>query len=277
MEVIENMPFAEYAKRPGVNASLLKLVHRFSLQHAKSYLDGEFQEESDTLDFGKCFHSLALEDREVFAEIPPTYTNADGEAKPWNWNAKACKQWGVDQGDKIPLKAGEIAGVRAMAGAVRRVLSMKGRTELSLFAERDGLPVKCRLDFAPDDQQQGIIDLKSCQSAEPRKFMRSAYELAYHIQAAFTLDVADLCRKALGKDYPRFSLLAVESDVPHGVCRLIFDDEPLSLLRLGRIHYRAAFKQLQNAYESGRWDGYGTHAAEEYAPPWILKELEQTA
>lgn len=275
MEIISNLPYEEYAKRPGVNASLLKLVHRKSLLHAKAYLDQTFSEESAALDFGKCFHSLALEGREDFVTVPATYTNEKGEVKPWNWNATACKKWGEEQGDKIPLKECEAQAVRTMAGVIRNELSgaIKGRTELSLFAEMKGVPVKCRIDLLPDDESEGIIDPKSCQSAEPSKFLRSSMELAYHIQAAFTLDVANL----LGLNRKSFSLLAVESSIPHAPCRLTFTDEPLSLLRLGRIHYRAAFLKLIEARATGRWDGYGEHPAEEFCPVWLLKELEQTA
>lgn len=273
MEVIENMPFAEYAKRPGVNASLLKLVHRFSLQHAKAYLDGEFQEESPELAFGKCFHSLALEGREDFVQIPATYTNEKGEEKPWNWNANVCKKWGEDQGVKIPLKEGEVTACRTMAEAVSREIGRDpGRAELSLFAEKDGVPLKCRIDWLPDDGEE-IDDLKSGQSSEPAAFIRSAYTLGYHLQAAFTIDVARLC----GIDRKTFSLIAVESASPHAVCRLNFSDEPLSFLRLGRVHYRAAFLKLKEAYASGRWHGYGEHAAEMFAPAYVLKELEATA
>jgi hypothetical protein len=275
MEIVPNLPYDEYAKCPGVNASLLKLVHRKSLLHARAYLDGEFAEESAELDFGHCFHSLALEGREDFVTKPATYTNEKEEVKPWNANANVCKAWIEAQGDKVVLNNDSAVAVKTMAQVVREQLggALKGRIELSLFAEMKGVPVKCRVDLLPDDESEGIIDLKSCQSAEPSKFMRSSYDLGYHIQAAFSLDIANL----LGLNRKSFSLLAVESAPPHAPCRLTFNDEPLSLLRLGRIHYRAAFLKLVNAQNSGNWEGYGDHPAEEYCPPWMLKELEQTA
>jgi hypothetical protein len=275
MEIVENMPYADYAKRPGVNASLLKLVHRKSLLHAKAYLDGKYEEESDELAFGKCFHSLALEGREDFVQIPDTYTNDKGEVKPWNWNANACKAWGDEQGDKTPLKVGEVEACRGMADSVFDYLGgkVKGRIEVSLFADKDGIPLKCRVDLLPHDKETPIVDLKSCQSAEPSKFLRSSIELGYHMQAAFALDVARLC----GFERDTFSLLAVESNAPHAACILNFSDEPMSLLRLGRIHYRTALQRLINAQKTNRWDGYGEHAAENFAPAWIAKELEVTA
>lgn len=274
MEIIEGMPYEEYAKRPGVNASLLKIVHKKSLQHARAYMDGTWAEESDALDFGKCFHSLALEGREDFVEIPANYTNEKGEEKPWNWNANVCKDWGKAQGDKIPLKAGEVVACRSMAEAVRRSIGEpKGRIEVSLFAEIKGHPFKCRVDYLPDDHSQPIVDLKSCQSAEPGKFIRNSIELGYHLQAALTLDVVHAC----GLAHKQFDLLAVESEAPHATCRMQFSDDHLTALRIGRIHYRAAFQRLLEAQETGRWFGYGTVAAEEFLPVWMKQELEQTA
>lgn len=273
-EIITGMPYEEYAKRPGVNASLLKIVHKKSLQHARAYLDGEWSEESDALDFGTCFHSLALEGRDDFVEIPANYTNEKGEEKPWNWNAKVCQKWGADQGDKIPLKPAEVVACRSMAEAVRRSIGEpNGRIEASLFAEIKGRPFKCRVDYLPDDHNEPIVDLKSCQSAEPGKFIRNALDLGYHLQAALTLDIVRAC----GLPHSQFDLLAVESEAPHTTCRMEFADKDLTVTRLGRIHYRAAFQRLLNAQESGHWFGYGTVAAEDHLPIWMQKELEQTA
>lgn len=274
-EIIEGMPFEEYAARPGVNASLLKIVHKKSMMHARAYLDGLWKEESNALDFGKCFHSLALEGREDFVEIPATYLSDKNEEKPWNWNANACKKWGEEQGEKFTLKSGEVMAVRSMADAARRELgdALKGRAEVSLFTEIKGVPVKCRIDLLPDDCNEPICDLKSCASSEPAKFVRNALDLGYHLQAAFTLDVVHAC----GLPHQEFNLVAIESEAPHAPCRIRFQDDHLTLLRVGRMHYRSAFKNLIEAQETGRWFGYGTVAAEDYTPAWLKPELEQTA
>jgi len=274
-EVIPNLPFEEYAARPGINASVLKIVHRQSLLHAKAYRDGSYREESDELDFGTCFHSLALEGRQDFVLIPTTYVNEKKEEKPWNWNAKVCQAWGAEQGDKIPLKEDEAVAVVSMANSIVEELGgmLKGQREVSLFATMKGHPVKCRIDFLPDDESLPIIDLKSCKSAEPAKFLRQSIDLGYLIQAAFALDVAKEC----GIKRDRFDLLAVESEAPHGVCRLRFRDQAISLLRVGRRHYRTAFDDLTKAIETNQWDSYGEHPAEDFTPPWMKEELDRTA
>lgn len=287
-EIITKLPYADYAKRPGVNATLLKLVHKKSLLHAKAYLDGTYAEESDVLDFGTCFHSLALEGREDFSVHPATYAAPathekvkkgeikEGDPLPWNFNAGVCAKWKTAQPKgRIILNESEEMRVRAMSNAVRAALGekIKGRIELSMFGERDGIPMKSRADLIPDDEDAPIIDLKSCASAEPFKFMRSSLDLGYHLQAALTLDVARMC----GIDRKSFWLVAAESEPPHAIAILKFDDTPLSLLRVGRSAYRAAFKRLIQAQETGRWPSYGSHHAEDFAPAWMKNELEMTA
>lgn len=277
MEIVRSLSFEEYGKRPGINGSLLKTVDRYSLAHAKAQLDGLDEFESDALDFGTCFHSLLLEGRVDYEIIPATYENEKGEVKPWNWNANVCKKWGAAQGDKIPLTTKEAASLEAMVAAVHDNPDvkpfLKGDTELSVFAEREGLPVKARIDLLPSDPNGPVIDFKKARSSEPSQFLKSALDLRYHLSAAWNLDVL----RWAGIERKEFWLVAVEDSAPYAVSILKFLDVPMSFLRVGRSKCRAAFKRLQSAYESKRWPDYGTHVAEDHAKPWMLPELETTA
>jgi len=274
--VVPNMPYEDYAKTPGVNASILKTVHKFSLAHAKAQLDGLVEKESDALDFGTAFHSLLLEGRADYVIQPESYTNDKGELKPWHNGANACKAWVSEQNGKTVLTTGEAKGLEAMVSAARshRGLAgvLNGQCELSVFAEKDGIPVKARVDLLPDDSRI-VIDFKSAKSAEPTKFMRQCLDLGYHIQCAWLLDVLS----AAGIKRDEVWMVGIEQDAPNAICILKFKDTPLSFLRLGRIHARAAFRKLRTAHESGFWPDYGATDAEEHTPAWMLKELEQTA
>lgn len=275
MKIVEHMPFAEYAAAPGVNASLLKIVHRECLAKAKAHLDGRYKKESAALDFGHCFHSFTLEGREDFSIKPEMYDSDDGPKK-WNANANVCKAWKSEQGDRLILSADEAASIYSMSKAVRERLGdlMEGRIEVSLFADRkDGIALKNRADLIPHKENAPIIDLKSCASAEPNKFLKSSIDLGYDLQVAFTIDVAKLC----GIERKDFWLVAVETEYPHPISVLRFRDEPCSFLRAGRAKYRRALQMLKNAMDEGSWPGYGSAPAEEYAMPWMLKELEATA
>jgi hypothetical protein len=275
MQVIRQLPFDDYVKRPGVNGSLLKTVDRYSLAHAKAQLDGRDEYESDALDFGTSFHALLLEGRIDYSVIPDTYENEKGEVKPWNWNANVCKKWTDDQRDKTPLTKKEVESLECMVAAIHDNPQvhpfLNGDTELSVFTEREGLPVKARIDLLP--KEGPVIDFKKARSSEPGQFLKSALDLRYHMSAAWNLDVL----RWIGDERKEFWLVAVEDRPPYAVSVLKFMDVPMSFIRVGRAKCRAAFKRLQSAYESGRWPDYGTHVAEDHAKPWMLPELELTA
>jgi PDDEXK-like domain of unknown function (DUF3799) len=276
-EIIRNLPAEEYRKRLGVNASLLKTVHAQSLKHAKAQIDG-LENESDAKDFGTAFHSLLLEGKQDFVVHPETYMSSDKipVAKPWNWNANACKAWEAAQEGKTILNKDGAKALDSMCAAAKDALTcveLIGDTELSVFAEKDGMPIKARIDLLPKDENAPVIDFKKVRSAEPRKFLRQCYDLGYHIQCAWILDVLRLA----GIPRDEVWLVGIEDKEPFATCTLKFSDEPISFLRLGRIHARAAFMKAKAAYESGRWPDYGITAAENHAMPWMLQELEQTS
>lgn len=188
--------------------------------------------------------------------------------------SKDHHQWGEDQGDKLPLKSSDILGLRSMADAARAELgdAAKGKTEVSMFAEIRGVPVKCRCDLLPDGLP-AIIDFKSCASANPTDFARTIYDRGYHLQAALNVDIARAC----GLKVSEFWLLAIESKAPHATYIAELEDVPFSFIWMGRKYYRAAIQKLITAQQSNEWPGYGAHPAEAFAPVWILKELELTA
>lgn len=270
----KNLPFDEYFKRPGVNGSILKVVDEFSLKRARAVLDGKLVIESDTLDFGTCFHSLLLEGRIDYEIQPDTYENEKGEVKPWNWNANVCKSWGAAQGDRIILTKKEAESVEAMVAAVHDQPEiqpfLKGDRELSAFAERDGVPVKSRIDLLSHGP---VIDFKKTLCAEPGKFLKQAIEKRYHMGAAWNLDVL----RWAGIERKEFWLVGVEAKPPFDVTILKMRDEALSFLRVGRQRCRAAFQRLKNANAENHWPSYGIHDAEDFAKPWHREELETTA
>jgi hypothetical protein len=272
-EIIKGMPFEEYKKRPGVNASLLKTIDRYSLAHAKAQLDARTEDETDAKAMGHAFHSLLLEDRIDYAIHPETYGD---ENKPWNWNANICKAWAKEQEGKTIFNKDEAKGVELMAASAKAALSdidLAGDREISIFAEKDGLPVKCRIDLLPADPSAPVIDFKSCQSAEPEKFLKQCYDLRYHMQCAWIIDVL----RWAGIERKEVWLAAIESKGPFATGILKFSDQPISFLRLGRTHCRSAFQKLNNAYDTNRWPDYGQSNAEDHAQPWMLHQIEQTA
>lgn len=290
VEIVKNLPFEDYRKREGINASILKTVHSFSLLHAKAELDGLRVVETPTLDFGKCLHSWVLEGVQDWAVKPLTYPAPADHAKvkakdpakrieagsplPWNANADYCDKWKQEQGDKVILSTDEDARIRAMRDALYANPEIKkllgGENEVSIFLEKDGQKRKCRLDALPEGDI--VADLKSGDLVQPEIFMGNALKYGWDIQSAWNLD---MCRWA-GRPKKEFWFIAVESDYPYAHTILKFRDVPGSFLRLGRAKYRAALQRIKNAMASGVWAGYDSGDCENFAKDYQLKQLEQT-
>jgi hypothetical protein len=282
--VVEGMSFEEYAAAPGINASLLCAVDELSLEEAKAQMDGRSEFYSDALDFGEALHALWLEGRRAFEVQPLTYLADDGADKPWNNNAKVCRSWceSVEAKGKVILTEKEEETLRGMVTKLvdhPKLQGIRGRSELSVFVEKDGIPLKIRVDTLPDDRTKPVIDLKSCRRANPEKFVRDALDRRYHLKAAFYLDVLHIAAEDLNlPELHRncFSFISQRKDAPYSIGIMDMADTPESFLRIGRFLYRDAYRKIKEAMKSGEWPDYGHYQAESFAPPWTIKQLEET-
>lgn len=280
--VVEGMSFEEYAKAPGINASLLCAVDELSLEEAKAQMDGESEFYSDALDFGEALHALWLEGRRAFEVQPLTYKTDDGTEKPWNNNAKVCRAWceSIESKGKVILTEKEEETLRGMVTKLvdhPKLEGVRGKSELSVFVEKDGVPLKIRVDTLPDDPAKPVYDLKSCRRANPEKFVRDALERRYHLKAAFYLDVLHLAAVELNRPELHrtcFSFISQRKDAPYSIGIMDMEDRAETYLRFGRFLYRDAFKKITAAMKSGEWPDYGHYAAEEFVLPWNIKQFE---
>ena len=71
VEVIKNMPFADYCRLDGINASALKGDGRHSPKHLDAYLSGRMgHTDSEEKKFGRAVHCMILEPDRFEAEFP---------------------------------------------------------------------------------------------------------------------------------------------------------------------------------------------------------------
>ena len=273
-EIIEDLPYEEYAAKPHVSSSLLKLVLTESLATVKATLDGKLEKESEALEFGKAFHSL-LEGKEEFVIQPDEYQSEDGPKK-WSNNAKVCKAWNAAQKSPVFTKA-EVENLRGMAYAVRQNDHLNpylpGRSEVSVFVDHNGRKLKARYDLLPFAAPAPIIDFKKARSANPEKFVRQIWDMKYYVQAALYLDIAKLA----GFPANEFWLVAVEEKFPHNIFIAKLADVPVSLVELGRKEYRAAYQKLEYARRVNRWPSFGSCEAEMHLTAWMLKAIDLIA
>lgn len=266
------MPFEEYEVHEGVNASLLKVVHDKSLRQAKYMIEGNKREDKPELSFGRAFHGLVLEGKREFVVPEDTYQSSDGTTKPWNWNANTCKDWRSRQ--TLPILDKKTASLLDKMVESVEIKPAAGcqDVELCIFSERNGIPLKARIDWLTDT---AVVDFKTVASANPESFIKMAYSYGYLLQGAFYLDML----KWSGIVRNEFKLIAIEKEPPFASCALSLkqDECGLNLIDLGRKQYQRAFDKLEKAIKSNYWPGYGEHEAETVAPIWMAKELEQLA
>lgn len=90
-----------------------------------------------------------------------------------------------------------------------------------------GLPMTCYMDMDGTDPIDFIGELKTGADMSPDKFMRSAYDFGYHIQAATYLEAA---RRSMFR-FPKFVFICVETEPPYGVA--VYDKISPAFFQLG--------------------------------------------
>ena len=279
--------YEQYCALPGYNASLLKVVDSRSLLHARAYMDGQMERQSDALDFGTSFHELLLRDREDFVVHPETYPATKtstavkegkcqpGDPIPWNMAATYCKEWVREHSSGSTVyEAAEATKLRFMVDAVKAhpelAPLLHGQSELAVTHEKDGVKYKALVDLLPVDKTSPVIDFKTCRSAKPSAFVRDAINFGYPIQAALNLDLL----RWNGDSRSEFWFVAIEDAPPFAIWIMKLRDVELSLLRMGRRRYRAAVKKLQEAEYTGIWPAYEDGEPENFIPSYLKPELE---
>lgn len=121
------------------------------------------------------------------------------------------------------------------------------------------MAMKGRPDFVRAD---GIVDLKTCRSARPFEFGRSAHDLLYFVQAALYVDGLAISTNTAPRPY---WLIAAESKPPHVVQVYRVTDEQLAL---GRARYWQWLDTLNACRLSGDYPGYALAPMDLSLPPW---------
>jgi hypothetical protein len=105
------------------------------------------------------------------------------------------------------------ASLEAHSVARGLLVAEPGRWELSVFAEVNGVPSKCRFDRLLDN---GIaVDVKTTKAPRPSEYdlVRAVIDYGYDLQAVHYLEVA----RAAGIDLERFAFVFVGKEPPHHV------------------------------------------------------------
>lgn len=249
---------AEYHAHEAVSKSDLDLIHK-SPAHYKAAR----HEETQAMRFGTAFHCAVLENDRFNA----TYTVIEGDRRT-NVVKAAIKE--AEAAGKIILTADDFNALMGMAQAVFKnpicaALLRGSLKEHSVFAELDGVRVKCR----PDgwSTEKGVLfDLKSTEDASPEGFARTVAKYRYHVQDAFYRHVVASATNCDADDLS-FIFIAVEKKPPFAVALYQLDE--MAALQ-GWVEARDDMRRYRDAQTSGKWCGYSPKIESLSLPRWAV-------
>ena len=269
--IITGMSNAEYhGHRASVSCSGIKQF-LVSPAHFRAYLDEEFHE-TPAKRFGRITHMAVLEP-EVFAASCGVGPNEKRNTKK---GKDAWAAWHEENPDVEAVTPDEMESLRRMQQAVyahpaaSRLLSSPGPVELSAFwmDMASGEACRCRPDKLREDGI--IVDYKTTENADPRRFAKSCGNYGYHVQEAMYRDGLE----ANGVNVQAFVFVAQEKTPPYAVG--VYQLEPRDVM-LGRGLYQDALLNLAQCKIEKKWPAYSDRVETITLPGWAYKQQEEAA
>jgi exodeoxyribonuclease VIII len=264
-QLVFGQDFAVYRKIAAEHKSLLCQIEK-SPAHYKCA--GNNQPKPTTAQLiGSAVHCLVLEP-ERFEER--YYVCSDKVRR----GTKAWDSIEISANGREILKPDDFAEMLAMRDAVRahpkacECLDACAAAEVSIFWRdlKSGLACKGRADSLSVEHRV-ILDLKTCQDASERGFLRDVVDYKYHWQAAMYCDGA---KAVTGHDF-MFVFIAVEKAPPYGVAVYLISE---AFIAAGRKAYRDALNEVLFCMTNNTWPCYAEGAVEIQAPAWMEKAAQ---
>ncbi|MEI3845352.1 MULTISPECIES: PD-(D/E)XK nuclease-like domain-containing protein [unclassified Microbacterium] len=266
--ILHDLPDEAYHARPDLSSTGARLLlPEFGGSPAKFIWDKQHpRTTTKSYDVGHAVHAKVLGTGLQAVAYPDDVLASNGAA-----STKAAKEWADEQRALgfVPMKAVEVAVVNRIAEAVlanqdaRDVLEAPHR-ETSIFTTSpEGVPVRARFDIY--GTRAG--DLKTCQDASPRGFLKHVIDYGYFFQEGWYRD-AHLWET--GEELESFRFIAAETTGPYQVAvhelDIVFRDIAKDLTRRARDVYT-------ECVQSGVWPGVD---GELLAPPtWMVYQHEE--
>lgn len=244
-------PAADYHRHPAISRSRLWQF----IQSRRAFERNEPKAQTADMRLGTLVHSLLLENESPVVQIPRELLGKGPRGPNTACNTKAAKDWreAAESRGLLVMSPDEVEIAEAMANSVRgrlaAWLSRPSQREQSVhwIDERTGLELKCRPDWLIENGETVfVLDLKTTESNQPRKFKRSIEDYGYHVQAAM---YSDGVREITGK-LTEFYFVGVEKEPPYVCC--IHEIAPDSL-RMAHGLYRDALNDLRECLASGNF------------------------
>ena len=261
---ILSLPEAQYRAAEGLSKSALDYIAPpRTPAHFKAYIDGLLKTETTpAMRLGSMIHRAILEwDTLDYVVRPEGMVFTTKEGKEW----KAAQTKPVITQDEYQTILGMRDSVNAHP-AVKRVLA-NAKTEVSLFASaEDGVLRKARIDALPEGGNV-IVDIKSCQSADPDMMAKSVVSYRYDVQAAYYLDLCQL----LGLDKTEFLFVCVEKTPPYAVAVYALDQDAVAW---GRKQYQRDLALVRHCMAEDHWPSFTQYITTLGLPAWAQRQAE---
>jgi hypothetical protein len=261
---ILSLPEKQYREAEGISKSALDYIAPpRTPAHFKAYIDGLLRvETTPAMRLGQMIHRAILEPDALEISVKP---------EGLNLSTKEGREWKAAQ-TKTIITQDEYETIKGMRDsvhthpAVKRVLD-NARTEVSLFANgEDGVLRKARIDALPEGGNV-IVDIKSCQSADPDMMAKSVASYRYDVQAAYYLDIC----KLLGLDKSEFLFVCVEKTPPYAVAVYALDQDAIEW---GRKQYQRDLAAVRHCMAEDHWPSFTQDITTLGLPAWAAKQAE---
>jgi hypothetical protein len=133
-----------------------------------------------------------------------------------------------------------------------------------------GVLNKARIDLAVFEQDLNFIaDLKSCEDASEKGFVKSIFKYGYALQAAHYMDGCE----TLGFAFPGYVIIAFEKQRPHNVACYWLDQQ---MINLGKSQVLRLRQQYKNCLELEYWPGYSEEVVKIAFEPYMERAIEDS-
>lgn len=263
---------AQKSKRGDLDFVMSSSSLRIFGQCAKRWLEGYEPPASEAKEYGSLLDCRLLVPEQFkirYAIKPESYPDSKtGDSKPWNMNANFCKDWARNQGNREIVSIDQVNEVDAAINQLRKdeIVSSfidASDTQVHIKAEwrdeRTGLvvPIQALLDLLPKPDSefaQTAGDLKSTRNAGLEPWTRFCFQLGFHVQAAFFLDMASA---AEGSDRNTFCFILQENYPPWMVGRRMLSQD---FIQIGRQTYQDLLTRYCQCLKTGRFPSYDDHS-----------------
>jgi len=218
-----------------------------SPSHYQNYLT-EPREETKALKVGSLTHAKVLQPEivdETFIVSPEVDKRTkDGKA--------AFELFLATAGTKTVISKDEWQLTEDVANTMKQIIGRIGvtflKTEFMFTAELGGCPVKVAIDALGDDDF--LYDLKTCESASPKDFLRSVIQYRYALQQYFYRSAFE---SAFGSRLKGFRFIAVEKEAPFAGC--VYELGP-EVMTSASFDFEKVLKLYKSCTELDAWPSY---------------------